>query len=409
MSILIKIAWRNVWRNPRRSWVLISAIALGVFTFLGALGYMGALTGSMINSAIELQGGHLQLASSGYFENPDPHNRIYDAASVELILNDMPEVNYSPTITFAGMVTSSEQASGAMIHGIDPSTYTAILPLEDRIVEGKYLDPASSSADVLISTTLANQLNVLPGEKIVLMANDVENELAQAAFRIRGLFKTSSSEFDKTNLFISMPQAQSMMAYGEGEISVMALRLVRSAELDVVQADLSTRIQAEPIQLISWKERNPFMVMMLDVQDFGIYILIGLLFTAIVFTIINSFLMVIFERIHEFGILMANGTRPFQIRVMLYVEALFIALIGIGLGSVLAYVLLTYWIQNGLDLSAFSESLSAMGVDTVVYPSLDWGQVRAGFIMIFAMVLLSVLYPAFKASRFEPVDAINYV
>ncbi|MBX2822097.1 MAG: ABC transporter permease [Rhodothermaceae bacterium] len=409
MNILFKIAWRNVWRNPRRSWVLISAIALGVFTFLGALGYMGALTGSMINSAIELQGGHLQLASKGYFENPDPYNRMDDMASLESLLNEVPELAYSPTVTFAGMVTSSEQASGVMIHGIDPPSYEAILPLSERMTEGTTLDEEAKGAEILISSTLADQLNVLPGEKIVLMANDVENELAQAAFRVSGLFKTSSGEFDKTNLFISLPQARDMIGYADEEISVMALRLVRNAELDPVQASLSSKINTENVELLSWKERNPFMVMMLDVQDFGIYILIGLLFTAIVFTIINSFLMVIFERIHEFGILMANGTRPFQIRVMLYVEALFIALIGIAVGSIFAFLLLNYWIQNGLDLSAFSDSLSAMGVDTVIYPSLDWGQVRSGFIMIFAMVLLSVLYPAFKASRFEPVDAINYV
>ena len=409
MNILFKIAWRNVWRNPRRSWVLISAIALGVFTFLGALGYMGALTDSMMNSAIELQGGHLQVASKGYFQNPDPHNRLSDVGALENVINEIPELTYSPTVTFAGMVTSAEQASGAMIHGIDPESYASILPLPERIIEGTFLEAEPRSAEIVISSALADQLNVLPGEKIVLMANDVENELAQAAFRISGLFKTSSAEFDKANLFIALPQARDMIGYTDQEITVMALSVVRHTELDTVQASLSSKINAANFEVMSWKERNPFMVMILDVQDFGIFILIGLLFTAIVFTIINSFLMVIFERIHEFGILMANGTRPFQIRVMLYVEALFIALIGIAVGSLFAFLLLNYWIQNGLDLSAFSESLSAMGVDTVIYPSLDWGQVRSGFLMIFAMVLLSVLYPAFKASRFEPVEAINYV
>ena len=354
MSILFKIAWRNVWRNPRRSWVLISAIALGVFTFLGALGYMGALTGSMINSAIELQGGHLQMASSGYFENPDPHNRIQDASSLEARLEDVQNVAVSGTVVFAGMVTSAEQASGAVINGIDPETYGEILPLDERIMEGEYLELESSSADILISTTLADQLNVLEGEKIVLMANDVNNDLAQAAFRIRGLFKTSSREFDKTNLFIPIDQAQSMIGYADGEVSVMGLRVVRNVvDLETVQSDVNTLLGDTNVEVLSWKERNPFMVMMLDVQDFGIYILVGLLFTAIVFTIINSFLMVIFERIHEFGILMANGTRPFQIRVMLYVEALFIAFIGIALGSICAFLLLSYWINNGLDLSAF--------------------------------------------------------
>ena len=409
MNILVKIAWRNVWRNPRRSWVLVSAIALGVFTFLGALGYMGALTGSMINSAIELQGGHLQLASKGYFENPDPYNRIASSSRIEAVLATIDEVDYAATVVFAGMVTSAEQAAGVQIHGIDPDTYNAILPLHDRMIEGTYLESASSTTDILVSVAMADQLNVLPGEKIVLMANDVNNEITQAAFRISGLFRTSSADFDKTNLFIPIQQARSMIGYAEGEVSVMALRLVRNAELELVQPEVAAQLDTDQVEILSWKERNPFMVMMLDVQDFGIYILIGLLFTAIVFTIVNSFLMVIFERIHEFGILMANGTRPFQIRLMLYLEALFIALIGIGLGCVFAFLLLNYWINNGLDLSAFSASLSAMGVDTVVYPSLNWDQVRNGFLMIFAMVLLSVLYPAFKASRFEPVDAINYV
>ena len=226
------------------------------------------------------------------------------------MLDEIEEVTYSPTIAFAGMVTSSEQAAGVMIHGIDPETYSTILSLDERLTEGNYLESHSSSADILISETLADQLNVLPGEKIVLMANDVENELAQSAFRITGLFRTSSSEFDKTNLFLPLDQAQSMIGYADSEISVMALRVHHTADLDLVQADLTARMGDQNLDVLSWKERNPFMVMMLDVQDFGIYILIGLLFTAIVFTIVNSFLMVIFERIHEFGILMANGNPP---------------------------------------------------------------------------------------------------
>ena len=409
MNILIKIAWRNVWRNPRRSWVLISAIALGVFTFLGVLGYLGAITTSMVNSSIELQGGHLQVASKGYFENPDPHNRIDSFSSLEGRIGNVSDLVYSPTVSFAGMITSAEQASGVQIQGIDPTSYTQILSIDKRLIEGEYLEQTSDEALILISATMADQLNVLPGEKVVLMANDVNNEIAQAAFRVAGLFRTSSVDFDKLNIFIPIDQARSMIGYAEDEISMLAVRLVRNAELDVVQSNLASQIDANQVELLSWRERNPFMVMMLETQDFAIYILIGLLFTAIVFTIINSFLMVIFERIHEFGVLMANGTRPFQIRAMLYLEALFIAFLGIGLGSALAFGLLSYWMQYGLDLSAFSASLAAMGIDTLIYPSLDWNQVGLGFAMIFVMVLLSVLYPAIKASRFEPVDAINYV
>ena len=409
MNILLKIAWRNVWRNPRRSWVLISAIALGVFTFLGVLGYLGAITTSMVNSAIELQGGHLQLASRGYFENPDPHNRIVSYASLESSIEGIDEIVYSPTVAFAGMITSAEQASGVQIQGIDPDSYRHILAIDKRLIEGAYLEAVSDEALILISEAMADQLNVLPGEKVVLMANDVNNEIAQAAFRVAGLFRTSSSDFDKLNVFIPINQARTMIGYASDEVSVLAVRLVRNAELELVQGDLTAQIDSETVELLSWRERNPFMVMMLETQDFAIYILIGLLFTAIVFTIVNSFLMVIFERIHEFGVLMANGTRPFQIRAMLYLEALFIAFIGIALGSTLAFGLLSYWMQYGLDLSAFSASLSAMGIETVVYPSLDWSQVQLGFVLIFVMVLLSVVYPAMKAGRFEPVEAINYV
>ncbi len=124
---------------------------------------------------------------------------------------------------------------------------------------------------------------------------------------------------------------------------------------------------------------------------------------------INSFIMVIFERIREIGIMSANGVRPGQVRLMLYLEAVFIVLLGTALGGLLAFGMIAYWSAVGLDLSAFAEGLSSFGASSVIYPYVHWGHITSGFVMIFIMVLLAVLYPAVKASRFEIVEAINYV
>ena len=405
--MLTKIAWRNVWRNRRRSWVLITAVAVGVFSFVGMMAYADGFVIQMVDAAINLQGGHLQVAAEGYHANPTVHARVQDAAAVEAALDGVEGVRAAPLVETPGMINSAEQAAGVRILGVDPAREAAVSTIDEMLVEGAYLEAGEPA--VLLGAKLAERLNVRLGERIVLMASDLENEVGAGAYRVGGLFRTNSTEYDRTTVFLPLGAARDLLGYGAGTVSAYTVRLDAGTDLDAAAAALRARLRGQGLEVVTWAERVPMLVMMREMYDVFVVVLVVILFSAIAFTLVNSFLMVIFERIKEIGIMTANGVRPRQVRRMLFLEAAFIVALGLGLGGGLGAALIAYWRRVGLDLSAFADGLNAFGASAVVYPYVDWGHLALGFATILVMVALAVLYPAVRASRFNVVEAINHV
>jgi ABC-type lipoprotein release transport system permease subunit len=405
MGMLAKIAWRNIWRNKRRSWVLISAISIGVFCFVGSMTFADGFSIQLVNTSIELDGGHIQLSSSGYSDNPTIRSRIRHLGSVEDALDQTLLARYSPQVVTSGMVNSAEQASGVRLVGVDPLRERGVSSIPERIVEGEYLSSGVVDGEVVIGVSLADRLNVTVGEKIVVMVSDLENEVSAGAYRVRGLFTTNSAEYD----LVHLDEARRLLGYSTEEASTVSVHLDPETDLKTSAAALRGRLTDVPVDVLTWEDRMPMLVLMRQTYDVFSVALVLILFSAISFSIINSFLMVIFERIREIGIMSANGLRPMQIFSMLYLEAAFIVILGLLVGGVVAAGLVAWWAETGLDLSAFAEGMRSFNLGTVIYPYVDWRHIWTGVITIFIVVFLSVLYPAFKASRFRAVEAINYV
>jgi ABC-type lipoprotein release transport system permease subunit len=409
MGMLAKIAWRNIWRNKRRSWVLISAISIGVFCFVGSMTFADGFSIQLVNTSIELDGGHIQLSSSGYSDNPTIRSRIRHLGSVEDALDQTLLARYSPQVVTSGMVNSAEQASGVRLVGVDPLRERGVSSIPERIVEGEYLSSGVVDGEVVIGVSLADRLNVTVGEKIVVMVSDLENEVSAGAYRVRGLFTTNSAEYDRMMVFVHLDEARRLLGYSTEEASTVSVHLDPETDLKTSAAALRGRLTDVPVDVLTWEDRMPMLVLMRQTYDVFSVALVLILFSAISFSIINSFLMVIFERIREIGIMSANGLRPMQIFSMLYLEAAFIVILGLLVGGVVAAGLVAWWAETGLDLSAFAEGMRSFNLGTVIYPYVDWRHIWTGVITIFIVVFLSVLYPAFKASRFRAVEAINYV
>ena len=408
MRLIPKIAWRNVWRNPRRTWVLVTAIGIGVFSFVGSTAFMDGFSVQMVDAAVDLRGGHIQIAAAGYQDNPTLRARIDDGTAVEAALASETGVDAAPEVTVAGMANSAEQAAGVVIQGVDPGREPAVTTVSGAVVAGTYLRPEGGAHEVFMGEALADRLKLRPGEKVILMVNDVDNDLSAGAYRIIGLFRTGSREFDKTHVFLHLDEARALVGF-DGQVSTYTLRLHDERSVDAVAARLRTALAPHGLEVLTWEERNPLLVLMREAYDYSVIVLVVILFTAVAFSLVNAFLMVIFERIREIGIMMANGVRPRQIRQMLYVEAVIMMGLGTMLGVGLSGAILGYWMAVGLDLSDFAEGLEAFNVGAVVYPYLDAGHMALGFAMILVMVFLSVVYPAFKAGRFDAVEAINHV
>lgn len=408
MKIILTIAWRNVWRNPRRSWVLITSIAVGVLGYFGTTGFSRGFLQQMVETTINLHGGHIMITSKGYQENPQIRLFIKEPAEISAALDEIADVNYASLVSLQGMINSSETAAGVMINGIDPERERDITVIERSIVDGRYLNHEESKHEILMGLALAEKLNVELGEKVVLMTTDLDNNISSGAYRIIGLFRTASHDFDKRHVYLNQEQVQSLAGY-EDEVTGFTLRLNRGVDMEKKAREIRARLAGNHLDVLTWKDRNPLLVISIDAYNSSIVIIVVILFIAIAFSIANSFLMVIYERIHELGIMMANGVLPKKIRRMLYSEALFITLIGTVAGAAVSAIILGYLGRFGLDLSMVAKGLGIFGVGAVIYPEVAMIDITIGLIVIYAVVFISVLYPSYRASRFVVVDAIRFV
>ncbi len=406
MKILLKIAWRNIWRNPRRSWVLITSIAVGVFGYLGTSAFSRGFLNQMIASAINLRGGHILISAKGFYENPNVRSSIKQPEEISGVLSSFRDIASAPTVELNGMINSTESAAGVIVNGILPQREVRITTISKSIVQGQYLTSGSKN-EIIIGQELAHKLHVRLGEKVVLMTSDLEKNISSAAFRICGLFKSSSADFDKAFVYIHLQAAQKLAGY-EKQISSFTLKLAKPYELEQTVTALKANLDTKKYEILTWQDRNKLLELSLKFYDFSIVITVVILFTVIAFSIANAFLMVIYERIYEFGVMMANGVFPKKIRHILYIESFFITFIGTVVGFIVTGLILGYWKSVGLDLSSFAKGLSTFGVGAIIYPDVTTFDVLIGVAVINVIVFCAILYPAHKASRFEVVDAIRF-
>ena len=408
MKITGTIAWRNVWRNPRRTWVLITSIAIGIFGHLSTSAFNRGFLDQMVEAAINLRGGHILIAPKGYHENPQIRLCISDPDRIFSAIEGIPNVQGAPLISLQGMVNSADTSAGVAIQGIEPGLESRISIISQAVSQGEYLrDDENSTGDILIGEALAEKLNVRLGEKIVLMVSDIRNEISSAAFRISGFYHVPSADFEKVYVYIRKTAAQKIAGYGD-EITGISVRLADKQEVETIADELGQKL-GDDLEVLSWQERNPLLVISMELFDESTIIVAVIMFIAIAFTIANSFLMVIYERIQEIGIMMANGVLPKRIRRMLYVEAFFVTVLGAALGLAANLILIGYLGATGLNLADFADGLGSFGIGTTVYPQIWAFDIFVGLIGILVVVFLSILYPAIKASRFQVVDAIRFV
>ncbi len=408
MRNILKIAWRNIWRNPPRSWVLMSTIAVGVIGYLGTSSFTRGFMYEMVNSAIRLRGGHIQILPKGYAENPNITLYLQQPQRIAEGLARVPGIHFAPLVSYTGMISSAETSSGVMINGIDPQREREVTIIAEKMVDGSYLDSETSLPGVVIGAELAERLRVRVGEKVVLMANALDQSIASGAYRVVGIFRTVSQDFNRTFVYMRIEDAQQLVGYRD-QITAFTIHLAQGYDLNDTIERIKKEIPAGPWVVQSWRQRDPVLVLSLEVYEYFIYLFLLIIFTAVAFTIVNSFLMVIYERIREFGVMMALGVLPRRIRRMLYWETAFLTLLGSALGIVLSFVIFGYWHRHGLDLSATSQALAKLGISPVIYPEIVISDILIGLVVINFLTWIAVLYPAYKASRFKVVDALNFV
>lgn len=402
------MVWRNVWRNKRRSWIIICAVVIGLVGMLFSLAFMEGMMRQTLVNALGTHIGHLEIHKRGFENNKVISLNIENPQEViQAVKEESGVVAYSPRVISSGLVSSSESSSGITIVGIDPQKEPGVTTIKESVIRGSYLDEAGA-LQVLIGQGLADKLKVGLGDKIVLMAQDLTGDIGSGAYRVKGIFKTASPDFDKYMIYLNLKDSQKLLSLGD-RISEVAILIDTPENPGKVQKALLARLDSKKYEVLTWKEIIPIMVSQIQFFDEFIYIFFLVICIAMGFGIVNTLLMAIMERIREFGIMMSLGVTPKKIFRLVVGESVLLCLCGLVLGNLLSYLLVLYVGKKGFNLSIFAKSLETFGIGHFIYPHLTISMVLIGAVTVLGMGILASLYPGYKASRLRPVEALRYI
>jgi putative ABC transport system permease protein len=402
--MLVSLAWKNIWRNKKRSIIVIVSIMFGLWggLFSGAV-FMG-MSESMIESAVNRDLGHIQIHKMNYARDKLIKNYIPYSNQILAELNQSIEVKaVSPRTLIYGMAASPASSFGVKIIGIDPQRAKEVTSIYEKIIDGDYFE-SDRKNQLIIGQKLAKRLNLKIRSKVVLSFEGLQEDIKYLACRVSGIYKTESAQFDETNVYLR--QSDMLRALESEPIyHEIAIRLKSTDHISAFDAQLKSEYSS--LQVQTWKELAPdldFVAVMM--QNFT-YLFVAIILFALLFGITNTMLMSVMDRIHELGMLIAIGMKKIKVFTMILFETIFLSLTGGILGIAIGALSITYFKMNGFDLSAFSASLESFGSSAMLYPFLPTIMYLMLTIMIIVAANFAAMLPAWKATHLQPAKAIR--
>jgi putative ABC transport system permease protein len=412
MSIDTKMAWRNIWRNTRRSILTISAITFATTLLIFMLSWQFGSYDTMINSAVKLHTGHLQVQARGYNDKRSIRLVVPDPEAVGAILNRHPGVAaYTFRATAFSLASSKERTYGVMVIGIDPEREAKVSTLKKLVRQGRYLS-AGDDLQAVMGKLLAENLRVGIGDEVVVLGQARDGSIAASVFRVKGIYRSGQDEFDRSCIYLPLKTFQDI--YGmRGAVHEVVVLGKTLQDVETIKQDVSTRLEQtrkkDQLVILDWMELMPGLIQSIKV-DLGSGLLFYFILVVVVaFSILNTFLMAVFERTREFGVLLAVGTTPGRLTRLLLLESVTMTLVGIIIGIVLGCIVTWYFQVHGIVISGTAELMSQFGLPERMYPRLSLLSTVIGAGGVLVITLLTALYPALKVRRLRPVEAMTHV
>jgi ABC-type lipoprotein release transport system permease subunit len=402
--LLARLALRNVRRNVRRSLLTVGAIAFGLLCLIVFQALKVGLHREMVASTVGLDAASLQVQAAGYEANLTALRPLRDPPGVARRLAAEGLGASAPRLKAPALVLAGAKSSSVVLAGVDPAAEPAVTFIADRVGAGRY---PGADGGVLLGAPLAESLGVAVGGEVTLMAQGAFGQPVSGRFAVVGLYRTALPAFDRSHLYLELGAAQRFLQ-AEGVVTEIAVALPQGAE-EAAAARLRRELPADRYQVRTWQQLAPDVVQLIALNDATMRLLILIVFAIVALGIANTMTMAVFERFRELGVLTAIGARPSRIVALIVLESCFLGLFASAVGS-LAGVAACAWLgRHGLDLTHFTSANQYFATSHVLKAHLLAADLLAANAVTLATALLAGLYPAWKAARLRPAEAIRHV
>lgn len=381
------------------------SVAIGLLAGIAVMALYKGMIRSRVRTVIEAETTHIQLHAKDFKKDYEPSLVLPDGDKLLEQMRVMPGVQLAAprSITF-GMLSTSTGSSGIRVNGVDPELEYRISQLKQKLPDGKGFTIGKKN-EIIIGKKLADKMKLRSGAKIVLTFTDTSDDIVAGAFRVAAIYQSSNAPLDEKNVYVLITDLNGMLNIGS---SFHEIAVLLDSDDKVEQVQYSLQQQFPGYLVESWKEISPETALMVNTIDEYSFIILTIIMVALAFGIINTMLMAILERTREIGMMVALGTNRIRLFILILLETFFLTLAGTPVGLLAGWGLIAHYNNKGLDLSAFGrEMLSSFGYSTMVYPEFPWDRLVSILVIVGGTALLSSLFPAIKALRLQPVQALQ--
>jgi len=405
-AALMTLSWRNLWRNYRRTLIMLLAVTVGVWAMIFMTALLRGMVDNMVRTGISILPGHVQIHAVAYRDDPSvTHGLPVPEQALLSILNGQDVVAWTGRIKVPAMVSSEQDNRGVTLLGVDPAGELALGFDPTDIEEGRFLD-GSDDRGIVIGKKLMERLETRLGKRVVVMSQDPENAIADRGFRVVGVFTADLESREESVVYAGRDVIQAMLGVGT-DISEIAILGYDYRTPEALTASIRKVVPADR-EVLSWLELDPYLSTMMRVMDGFVLVWMVVIFMALSFGLVNTLMMAVFERVREIGLMRALGMRPSGIVYQILVESLLLLMLGLLAGNLLALGTIA-WLKDGIDVSAVAKGLEMMGAASVMYPVLEWPDLLLANIVVIVLGIITSLLPAWRASQYRPVEALGRI
>ncbi len=404
VKVIFTLAWRNLWRNHRRTLIMLSAITVGVWAMIFMTALMRGMVDDMLLNGIRNLPGEVQIHHPEYRDDPNINNSI-DAPDEKLLKAlQIPEVKaWTNRVRVPAVISSERDSRGITLLGVEPISEVQLSFDSDSIIEGRFLKDSNDSG-LVIGARLAERLETRLGKRVVIMSQDPDNNIADRGFRVVGIYKAKMASLEEIYVYAGLAPVQKLLNL-ENKVSEIAITGENYRHVEGWYPVIK-KAAGQNMQTLPWYEADTYLGTMLAMMDGFVLVWIVVIFLALSFGLVNTLVMAVFERIREIGLMQALGMRPSLILYQILIESFLLLVIGLLLGNIFAIGTIIP-LQDGIDISAVAEGMEMMGTSSVLYPALKLNDVLLANVIVIVLGLLTSILPAWHAASFDPIEALG--